>query len=54
MPVYETVNTPAITKSDVKLQANPAYGTSGGVVMDGNPAYQSCNWSIYIYIHCSN
>ena len=43
MPVYETVNTPAITKSDVKLKANPAYGTSGGVVMDGNPAYQSCN-----------
>ena len=47
MPVYETVNTLAITKSDVKLQANPAYGTSGGVVMDDNPAYQSYNWSIY-------
>ena len=45
MPVYETVNTPAITKSDMKLQANPAYGTSCGVVMDDYPAYQSCNWS---------
>ena len=43
MPVYETVNTPAITKSDVKLQANPAYGTSGEVVMDDYPTYQNCN-----------
>jgi len=43
MPVYETVDTPAITKSDVKLQTNPAYGTSGGVVIDDYPAYQSCN-----------
>ena len=42
MPLYETVITPAITKSDVKLEANPAYGTSDRVIMNDNPAYQSC------------
>ena len=42
MPLYDTVITPAITKSDVKLEANPAYSTSDRVVMDNNPAYQSC------------
>jgi len=41
MPVYETVST--ITKSDMKLEANPAYGTSDRVAMNDNPAYQSCN-----------
>ena len=29
-------------KADVKLQPNPAYGTSHSVVMDINPAYESC------------
>ena len=29
-------------KADVKLQPNPAYGTSHSVVMDTNPAYESC------------
>jgi len=43
MPTYETVSTPAITKSGVKLEANPAYGTSDRVVMNDNPAYQSCH-----------
>jgi len=42
MPVYETVSTSAITKSDMKLEANPAYGTSDRVAMNDNPAYQSC------------
>ncbi|XP_065890845.1 uncharacterized protein [Dysidea avara] len=42
MPLYETVITPAITKSDVKLEANPAYGTSDRVAMNDNPAYLSC------------
>jgi len=40
IPVYETVST--ITKSDMKLEANPAYGTSDRVAMNDNPAYQSC------------
>jgi len=43
MPVYETVSTTCITKSDMKLEANPAYGTSDRVAMNDNPAYQSCN-----------
>ena len=42
MPLYETVITPAITKTDVKLEANPAYGTSDRVAMNDNPAYLSC------------
>ena len=42
MPLYDTVITPAITKSDVKLEANPAYSISDRVTMDNNPAYQSC------------
>ena len=31
-----------ITKKDLELQPNPAYGTSCKVVMDTNPAYDSC------------
>ena len=31
-----------ITKSDVELQPNPAYGVSREVIMDTNPAYESC------------
>ena len=31
-----------ITKNDVELQPNPAYGTSHKVTMDTNPAYESC------------
>ena len=31
-----------ITKKDVELQPNPAYGTSCKVTMDTNPAYESC------------
>ena len=42
--VYDTVNPPAIIKDDhdVKLEANPAYGTTDRVIMDDNPAYESC------------
>ena len=29
-------------KNDLKLQVNPAYGTSHKVIMDTNPAYKSC------------
>jgi len=43
MPVYETICIPAIIKSDVKLEANPAYGKNDRVAMNDNPAYQSCN-----------
>ena len=43
---YEQVCLPShtsnITKDDVELQANPAYGTSHEVIMDTNPAYESC------------
>ena len=31
-----------VTKNDVELQPNPAYGTSHKVIMDTNPAYESC------------
>ena len=30
------------TKVDLELQPNPAYGTSCDVIMDTNPAYESC------------
>ena len=30
------------TKEDFELQPNPAYGTSDKVIMDTNPAYESC------------
>ena len=42
--LYEQVgpsNNP-ITNNDLKLQPNPAYGTSQKVNMDTNPAYESC------------
>ena len=29
-------------KANVQLQPNPAYGTSDKVIMDTNPAYESC------------
>ena len=31
-----------ISKNDLELQPNPAYGTSHKVTMDTNPAYESC------------
>ena len=31
-----------VTKDDLELQPNPAYGTSNKVTMDTNPAYESC------------
>ena len=31
---------------DMKLQPNPAYGTSDKVVMDNNPAYQLMKWFV--------
>ena len=31
-------------KANVQLQPNPAYGTSDKVIMDTNPAYESCKW----------
>ena len=31
-----------VTKDDLELQPNPAYGTSHTVIMDTNPAYESC------------
>ena len=42
--LYEEVNlhSRTITKDDLELQPNPAYGTSCEVVMDTNPAYESC------------
>jgi len=40
---YEEVSLPShtITKNDLELQPNPAYGTSDKVIMDTNPAYES-------------
>ena len=42
--VYEQVSLPShtVTKDDLKLQPNPAYGSSHKVVMETNPAYDSC------------
>ena len=42
--LYEQIVLPdqTVTKNDVELQPNPAYGTSYKVTMDTNPAYESC------------
>ena len=42
--LYEQVTLPShtVTKNDVELQPNPAYGTSHKVIMDTNPAYETC------------
>ena len=42
--LYEQVHSPSpsITKNDPKCQRNPAYGVGGTIVMDTNPAYESC------------
>ena len=42
--LYEQVCIPSktVTKNDLELQPNPAYGTSCKVVMDTNPSYESC------------
>ena len=44
LPVYEQVCLPShtVTKNDLELQPNPAYATSHKVIMDTNPAYESC------------
>ena len=41
---YEEMCLPShtVTKNDLELQPNPAYGTSHKVIMDNNPAYESC------------
>ena len=41
--LYEQIVSPdqTITKNDMELQPNPAYGTSHKVTMDTNPAYES-------------
>ena len=41
--LYEEVFLPShtITKNDVELQPNPAYGTSHTIIVDNNPAYES-------------
>ena len=43
--LYEPIELPrqTITKDDLELQPNPAYGTSHPVIMDANPAYESCS-----------
>ena len=42
--LYEQVGptNQTITKNDLELQPNPAYGTNHKVIMDTNPAYESC------------
>jgi len=41
--VLYAVSSPShtITKNDLELQPNPAYGTGNKVIMDANPAYES-------------
>ena len=43
--LYEQMIPPdqTVTKDDLELQPNPAYGTSHTVTMDINPAYESCS-----------
>ena len=40
--LYEQVglSSHTVTKNDLELQPNPAYGTSHEVIMDTNPAYE--------------
>ena len=42
--LYEQVHSPSpsITKNDPQCQKNPAYDVGGKVIMDTNPAYESC------------
>ena len=42
--LYEQVLPPmnTVTKNELELQPNPAYGTGCKVTMDTNPAYESC------------
>ena len=42
--LYEQVrpSSHSITNKDLEMQKNPAYSTSHGVIMDTNPAYESC------------
>ena len=40
--LYEQVGRVNQNKNDFELQPNPAYGTSHKVIMDTNPAYESC------------
>ena len=42
--LYEQVcpSNKRITKDNFELQTNPAYATSHKVIMDTNPAYESC------------
>ena len=42
--LYEQVGplSHAVTKDGLELQPNPAYSVSPKVIMDANPAYESC------------
>ena len=42
--VYEQVGLPShtISKNDLELQPNPAYGTSHTMIKNNNPTYESC------------
>ena len=42
--LYEQVCLPSqtVTKNDLELQPNPAYGTSHKLIVDNNPVYESC------------
>ena len=42
---YETVGhtSGTITKNDLELHPNPAYGSGSKMTMNANPAYKTCN-----------
>ena len=42
--LYEQVGPPShtVTKKDLELQPNPSFSLSTKVIMDANPAYESC------------
>ena len=42
--LYAQVDPPCnpVTKNDLELQPNPAYGTSHKITMDTNPTYETC------------
>ena len=41
--LYEQVSSPSHSKNDLELQRNPIHHASDKMIMETNPAYESCN-----------
>ena len=46
-PVTVGQSTGTITKNELELHPNPAYGAGDKMKMNSNPAYNTCNWSYH-------